>query len=42
MRLDWNKLISSKDLGTNAPNLPDAEMSLKRSVDRIIFSSKLF
>lgn len=40
MRLDWNKLISSKRLGTNAPNLQaDARNEFERDVDRIIFSS---
>lgn len=40
MRLDWNKLISSKRLGTDAPNLQaDARNEFERDVDRIIFSS---
>lgn len=40
MRLDWNKLITSKRLGTNAPNLQaDARNEFERDVDRIIFSS---
>lgn len=40
MRLDWNKLISSKRLGTDAPNLQaDARSEFERDVDRIIFSS---
>jgi dGTPase len=40
MRLDWNKLISSKRLGTDAPNLQaEARNEFERDVDRIIFSS---
>ncbi|TBX69620.1 dNTP triphosphohydrolase [Flavobacterium silvisoli] len=40
MRLDWNKLITSKRLGTTAPNLQaDARNEFERDVDRIIFSS---
>lgn len=40
MRLDWNKLITSKRLGTQAPNLQaDARNEFERDVDRIIFSS---
>ena len=40
MILDWNKLITSKRLGTSAPNLQaDARNEFERDVDRIIFSS---
>jgi dGTPase len=40
MRLDWKKLISSKRLGTDAPNLQaEARNEFERDVDRIIFSS---
>lgn len=40
MKLDWNKLISSKRLKTDAPNLQaDARNEFERDNDRIIFSS---
>lgn len=40
MRLNWNKLISSKRLGTNDKNLQsDARNEFERDVDRVIFSS---
>lgn len=40
MRLDWNKLITSKRLGTDSKNLQaDARNEFERDVDRVIFSS---
>jgi dGTPase len=40
MKLDWNKLISSKRLGTAAVNLQgDARNEFERDVDRVIFSA---
>ena len=40
MRLDWNKLITSKRLGTDNKNLQaDARNEFERDVDRVIFSS---
>jgi dGTPase len=40
MKLDWNKLITSKRLGTDSKNLQaDARNEFERDVDRVIFSS---